>query len=67
MSSSRLGIGMQSLGHIKAQTNLGTKYATGLGIDKDDDQAVFWFKKAAQKGYSLAQNSLGLVDHYNDS
>ena len=29
-----------------------------LGVDKDDEKAVFWFKKAAQMGYSLAQNSL---------
>jgi len=34
-------------------------YNRGLGVPKDDAQAVAWFRKAAEQGLDFAQNSLG--------
>lgn len=43
-----------------AQRTLGERYASGSeGVTKDLVQAVFWFKKAADKGDAGAQQSLG--------
>lgn len=46
-------------GDAKAQLKLGTAYATGEGIVKDDAQAVAWFRKAAKQGDAKAQVNLG--------
>ena len=32
-----------------AQSNLGRLYAEGMGVAKDEKEAVKWFKKAAEK------------------
>ncbi len=43
-----------------AQRILGERYALGIeGVTQDMDQAVFWFKKAANKGDAEAQQYLG--------
>ena len=33
-------------------------YADGRGLDQDDEQAVFWYRKAAEQGYVKAQEIL---------
>lgn len=48
-------------GHAAAQTKLGGMYNTGHGVPQDCNQAVYWFRKAADQGYVLAQNSLGAM------
>ena len=34
------------------------RYALGLGVPKDDVQAVLWYTKAAEQGVETAQSSL---------
>jgi len=34
-------------------------YANGLGVERDDVQAVDWYGKAAEQGHALAQFNLG--------
>jgi TPR repeat protein len=43
----------------KAQTNLGLMYETGEGVEKDDKEAVKWYRKAAEQGEHAAQFNLG--------
>lgn len=38
-----------------AQYNLGYRYATGEGVQKDDKKAAEWFAKAAEQGVADAQ------------
>ncbi len=44
-----------------AQLNLGTLYCCGIGVDKDIDKAIEWFKKAAIQGNDLAQQNLDIL------
>jgi len=43
------------------QTNLGFLYEKGKGTEKDLEMAFYWYRKAAESGYSVAQNNLGLL------
>jgi TPR repeat protein len=36
-------------------------YQDGLGVAKDDAQAVSWYRKAADQGFAAAQSNLGLM------
>ena len=45
---------------MKAQYNLALHYKDGEGIAKDLSQAVEWFRRAAEQGFSSAQHSMGL-------
>jgi TPR repeat protein len=40
------------------QYNLGDMYRDGRGVAKDDEQAVFWYRKAAEQGNVSAQETL---------
>ncbi len=42
------------------QTSLGYMYSKGLGVKEDHKQAVYWYRKAADQGYDLAQYNLGV-------
>jgi TPR repeat protein len=42
-------------GDAEAQNNLGMMYANGEGVTRDDKQAAFWFRKAAEQGYAKTQ------------
>lgn len=44
--------------NVDAQYYLGFFYHNGLGIEKDDDEAVKWLKKAAHQGDKRAEKSL---------
>ena len=46
-------------GDLEAHFNLAACYARGLGVARDQVEAVKWVRKAAEKGYPLAQFSLG--------
>jgi TPR repeat protein len=47
-------------GDADAMALLGALYADGLGVEKDDEEAVAWYEKAAKKGDPYAMVSLGL-------
>lgn len=47
--------------HALAQNNLGLLYRDGMGVPKDEKEAVAWFRKAADQGFAPAQNNLGLM------
>ena len=46
-------------GDAGAQYNLGSCYAMGEGVVKDEAEAVKWLRKAAEQGHSDAQYNLG--------
>ncbi len=45
----------------EAQYNRGVMHATGQGQPQDDDEALKWFRKAAEGGHVLAQCNLGVL------
>jgi len=47
------------LGVAMAQHFLGWHYHKGIGTDQNDQQAVFWWQKAAVQGIAEAQQGLG--------
>jgi len=49
-----------SAGHTDAQFNLGVCYANGDGVNKDAEQAVSWYRRAAESGHTGAQLNLGV-------
>ncbi len=48
-------------GDAEAQFNLGYIYNIGEGVERNDQEAVKWYRLAAEQGYSLAQSNLGLM------
>ena len=44
---------------IEAQYCLGCFYYDGEGVEKDYQQAIYWYGKAAEKGHVMAQYLLG--------
>ena len=48
-------------GDASAQTNLGFMYENGLGVPKDDAEAVRLYLLAADQGYANAQTNLGAM------
>jgi len=47
-----------------AMYNLGNVYAKGVGLPIDDGEALAWYQKAAEKGYTAAYLALGQM--YSD-
>ena len=45
----------------EAQYNLGNMYYFGTGVAKDYNEAVKWYRKAAEQGLAQAQNNLGFM------
>jgi len=51
-------------GHSDSQFNLGLMYEQGIGVEKDEKEALVWYLKAAQQGNSNAQyNSAVLYEN----
>ena len=48
-------------GFIAVQMNVGSMYASGLGVQKDHAVAAAWYRRAAEQGYALAQFNLGVM------
>ncbi len=48
-------------GDAHAQLNLGVMYARGLGVSRDDAEAVKWYRLAARQDDAAAQFSLGVA------
>ena len=51
----------RSGGDAIAQNNLGVNYEEGTGVEKDEQQAVVWYRKAAEQGNVYAQYNLGVM------
>jgi hypothetical protein len=48
-------------GYAEAQYVLGLRYATGVGVDPDDEEAVGWYLLAAEQEYVEAHYNLGIM------
>ncbi len=48
-------------GEMKAEAELGRRYAEGIGVARDDAQAAIWYRRAAEKGDATAQGQLGVL------
>lgn len=47
---------------LKALFTIGTFYENGYGVDKNSSKAIFWYRKAANKNYTPAQEALKRLD-----
>jgi TPR repeat protein len=48
-------------GHADSQFNVALMYERGIGVGKDEKEAVFWYGKAASQGNAAAQFNLGVL------
>ena len=48
-------------GHADLQFNVVLMYEKGIGVDKDEQEAVVWYVKAAAQGHAAAQFNLGVL------
>lgn len=48
-------------GHVLAQTLVGSLYAYGQGVERDDAVAARWFQRAAEAGSAQAQYNLAIL------
>ncbi len=48
-------------GHADSQFNLGLMYEQGIGVSKDEREAIAWYQKAALQGNSNAQYNLAVL------
>jgi uncharacterized protein len=42
-----------------AQCNLGVLYEEGIGVLQNDEEAIYWYRLAAEQGNPGGQNNLG--------
>ena len=45
-------------GDADAQHEMGGYYSVGLGVEKSQEQAIYWWRKAAEQGHEDAQKCL---------
>ncbi len=48
-------------GLVEAQFDLGVAYHQGIGVPRNDTEAVKWYHKAADQGDAIAQSTLGVM------
>lgn len=48
-------------GHADSQYNVALMYEKGIGVGKDEKEAVVWYGKSAGQGNSAAQYNLGVM------
>jgi uncharacterized protein len=48
-------------GHADSQFNVASMYERGIGVGKDEKEAVVWYGKAASQGIAAAQFNLGVL------
>jgi uncharacterized protein len=48
-------------GHADSQFNVASMYERGIGVGKDEKEAVIWYGKAASQGSAAAQFNLGVL------
>jgi uncharacterized protein len=51
-------------GDAKAQASLGFMYYSAKGVRRDDEQSLYWFRRAADAGQPTAQFFLGMQYFY---
>jgi hypothetical protein len=51
-------------GDPKSEASLGFMYYSGKGVQRDDQRALFWFRRAADAGQPTAQFYLGMEYFY---
>ncbi len=51
-------------GIADAQYDLGVCYENGFGIEADEEEAAYWYKKAANQDQANAQNAIGRFYYY---
>ncbi len=51
-------------GDVKSQFRLASTYSRGLGIKKNDSEALKWYQRAADQGYARAQYNLGMMYYF---
>jgi uncharacterized protein len=60
-SSEQKSLAAAERGDAVAQLDLGTRYARGEGVEKDDAEAAKWLRKAADQNLALAQLNMGVL------
>ena len=48
-------------GHVDSQFNVAVMYEKGIGVGKNEKEAVVWYGKAAAQGNAAAQFNLGVL------
>ena len=48
-------------GHSDSQFNVGLMFEQGIGVGKDEKEAIVWYRKAAAQGNPLAQYNLAVL------
>jgi TPR repeat protein len=48
-------------GHADSQFNLGLMYEQGIGVSKDEKEAIVWYRKSAVQGNVFAQYNLAVL------
>lgn len=48
-------------GHLDSQFNLALMYENGIGIVKDEAEAIVWYRKASEQGSAFAQYNLAVL------
>jgi len=48
-------------GHADSQYNLAIMYEKGIGVDKDEKEAIVWYRKSAVQGNVFAQYNLAVL------
>lgn len=46
-------------GNAEAEELIGVMYASGLGVERDDERAFEWYLRSAMKGHAGAQSGVG--------
>jgi TPR repeat protein len=46
--------------------NLGNAYNFGRGVEQNKSKAIYWYKKAAEKGIAQAAYNLGRMHYFGD-
>jgi len=61
LSAFRLFLSAAKMGNPNAQSRLGTMYADGKGIRPNRAAALYWYRRAHQKGESTSAFNLGMI------
>ena len=48
-------------GHSDSQFNVGLMFEKGIGVGKDEKEAIVWYRKSAEQGNALAQFNLAVL------
>ena len=49
------------MGDITAQVDVGYMYNTGVGVERDRNAALYWYKRAYRRGAACAAHNIGTV------